>query len=274
MSRVASGTGQALPGPPTLVGVRSRPGRARATHRSQHHSDAKELTMSVRRIAVLVGSHDPAFFARNTQPGRPSEAAVLTALRAQRSTSEANHRASAIRTPTGHGRRNRSTRWRSRRRRHPARACARLRWPAAHARVCRHGAHAKAGPPATRARSSRRATAQRLTQRRDGSTSRPACTCPPNSNDKDDFMFPTMLSRKPTKFAAAAAAVDRDRRRCLRHRQRDRQYRLGRRVSGQFRLSNIRPPLLRGGGGSNARSGPAAGGSSARSTACPHQASR
>jgi hypothetical protein len=60
--------------------------------------------MSARRIAVLVGSHDPAYFAPNTQPDRPSEAAVLTALRAQRSTSEANHRASATRTPAGHGR--------------------------------------------------------------------------------------------------------------------------------------------------------------------------
>ena len=61
----------------------------------------KELTMSARRIAVLVGSHDPAYFARHTQPERPSEAAVLTALRAQRSTSEANRRASAHPDPDG-----------------------------------------------------------------------------------------------------------------------------------------------------------------------------
>ena len=60
--------------------------------------------MSARRIAVLVGSHDPAQFASYAQPDRPSEAAVLTALRAQRSTSEADHRASAPRAWTGHGR--------------------------------------------------------------------------------------------------------------------------------------------------------------------------
>jgi hypothetical protein len=59
--------------------------------------------MSARRIAVLVGSHDPAYFARYTQPDRPSEAAVLTALRAQHSTSEASYRASATQTPTDHG---------------------------------------------------------------------------------------------------------------------------------------------------------------------------
>ena len=64
--------------------------------------------MSARRIAVLVGSHDPAYFARHTQPDRPSEAAVLTALRAQRSAGEANHRASVTQTrhagaPTGAG---------------------------------------------------------------------------------------------------------------------------------------------------------------------------
>jgi hypothetical protein len=60
--------------------------------------------MSARRIAVLVGSHDPAYFASDTRPDRPSEAAVLTALRAQRATSEADHRASATRTRTGHAR--------------------------------------------------------------------------------------------------------------------------------------------------------------------------
>jgi hypothetical protein len=58
--------------------------------------------MSARRIAVLVGSHDPAYFARYKQPDRPSEAAVLTALRAKRSTSQTNHRASATPTPTDH----------------------------------------------------------------------------------------------------------------------------------------------------------------------------
>ena len=59
--------------------------------------------MSVRRIAVLVGSHDPAYFARHAPPDRPSEATVLTALRAQRSTSEASHRASASQTAADHG---------------------------------------------------------------------------------------------------------------------------------------------------------------------------
>jgi hypothetical protein len=37
--------------------------------------------MSARRIAVLVGSHDPAYFARDRQPDRPSETEVLAALR-------------------------------------------------------------------------------------------------------------------------------------------------------------------------------------------------
>ena len=60
--------------------------------------------MSARRIAVLMGSHDPAYFARHTQPDRPSEPTVLAALRAQRSTSEASHRASATQTLTDHGR--------------------------------------------------------------------------------------------------------------------------------------------------------------------------
>jgi len=52
--------------------------------------NVKESTMSAQRIAVLVGSHDPAYFARRAQPDRPSEAAVLAAMRAQRSTSEAS----------------------------------------------------------------------------------------------------------------------------------------------------------------------------------------
>ena len=60
--------------------------------------------MSARRIAVLVGSHDPAYFARHLKPDRPSEAAVLTALRAQRSAGDANNRASVSQTLTGHGR--------------------------------------------------------------------------------------------------------------------------------------------------------------------------
>ena len=59
--------------------------------------------MSARRIAVLVGSHDPAYFAHHTQPDRPSEAAVLAALRAQQSTSDASHRATAIRIHTHDG---------------------------------------------------------------------------------------------------------------------------------------------------------------------------
>lgn len=59
--------------------------------------------MSARRIAVLVGSHDPAYFARHGQPDRPSEAAVLTALRAQRSAGEANHRAPVDQTRASHG---------------------------------------------------------------------------------------------------------------------------------------------------------------------------
>jgi hypothetical protein len=59
--------------------------------------------MSAHRIAVLVGSHDPSHFARATQPGRPSEAAVLDALRNQRSTSEARHREPAAQTITHHG---------------------------------------------------------------------------------------------------------------------------------------------------------------------------
>ena len=53
--------------------------------------------MPARRIAVLVGSHDPAHFTPHRPPDRPSEAAVLTALRAQRPKREAGHRASAPR---------------------------------------------------------------------------------------------------------------------------------------------------------------------------------
>ena len=60
--------------------------------------------MSARRIAVLVGSHDPSHFALRTQPDRPSEAAVLTALRSQRSTIEARRRAPTARTITQLGR--------------------------------------------------------------------------------------------------------------------------------------------------------------------------
>lgn len=55
--------------------------------------------MSARRVAVLVGSVDPTFFKRHERPDRPSEAAVLSALRAQRAAGEANRRASARSTP-------------------------------------------------------------------------------------------------------------------------------------------------------------------------------
>lgn len=55
--------------------------------------------MSAQRIAVLVGSHDPAHFVRHTQSDRPSEAAVLAALRAQYSASEANRTAVAHTDP-------------------------------------------------------------------------------------------------------------------------------------------------------------------------------
>jgi hypothetical protein len=58
--------------------------------------------MSARRIAVLVGSHDPAYFARQTQLHRPSEGAVLAALRAQYATREPNYRATATQTITDH----------------------------------------------------------------------------------------------------------------------------------------------------------------------------
>jgi hypothetical protein len=61
--------------------------------------------MSVRRVAVLVGSHDTAYFARYPQPDRPSEQAVLTALRAQRAQAEPSHRASAMQASTDPGRR-------------------------------------------------------------------------------------------------------------------------------------------------------------------------
>jgi hypothetical protein len=95
--------GQALPGSPALVDVRLRldSGSRDAAVAALR---AKELTMSARRIAVLVGSHDPAYFAPSTPPDRPSEPAVLIALRAQRSTSEAGHRESAVQTPTDDGR--------------------------------------------------------------------------------------------------------------------------------------------------------------------------
>jgi hypothetical protein len=60
--------------------------------------------MSARRFAVLVGSHDPAYFASHAQSGGPREAAVLSALRAQHSNSEANHRTSATHTVAGDAR--------------------------------------------------------------------------------------------------------------------------------------------------------------------------
>jgi hypothetical protein len=58
--------------------------------------------MSVRRVAVLLGSHDHTYFAPYERPDTPSEAAALTALRAQRSTGEASHRA-VTETPPDHG---------------------------------------------------------------------------------------------------------------------------------------------------------------------------
>jgi hypothetical protein len=64
----------------------------------------KEFTMSAQRIAVLVGSHDRAYFVRRAQSDRPSEAAVLAAMRAQRSTSEASRASVAHTAPrTGQG---------------------------------------------------------------------------------------------------------------------------------------------------------------------------
>lgn len=58
--------------------------------------------MSPRRIAVLVGSHDQAFFTRYAHPDGPSEAAVLAEFRAQRSKSDASHSASVTRTQADH----------------------------------------------------------------------------------------------------------------------------------------------------------------------------
>jgi hypothetical protein len=60
--------------------------------------------MSARRIAVLVGSHDPTHFARCAQPDRPSEAAVLNELRNHRSTGEARHREPVTQIITRRGR--------------------------------------------------------------------------------------------------------------------------------------------------------------------------
>jgi len=53
---------------------------------------------TTRRIAVLMGSHPPSRFARDIQQHRPSEAAVLAALRAQRAPSEAGRPRSPTRT--------------------------------------------------------------------------------------------------------------------------------------------------------------------------------
>jgi hypothetical protein len=55
--------------------------------------------MAARRVAVLVGSHDAAHVARRIQPDRPSEAAVLVALRKQRSASMASRAIAASQRP-------------------------------------------------------------------------------------------------------------------------------------------------------------------------------
>jgi hypothetical protein len=55
--------------------------------------------MTARRVAVLVGSHDAAYVARRIQPDRPSEAAVLTAMRTQRSASVASRAFAAAPRP-------------------------------------------------------------------------------------------------------------------------------------------------------------------------------
>ena len=59
---------------------------------------------TARRIAVLMGSHPPSRFARDMQEQRPSEAAVLAALRAQRNQSEAGRPGSPTRAHAGDGR--------------------------------------------------------------------------------------------------------------------------------------------------------------------------
>jgi hypothetical protein len=60
--------------------------------------------MSARRIAVLIGSHDPAYFAGDRQSDRPREAAVLAALRAHPSRSDNDRPASATRIAAHDGR--------------------------------------------------------------------------------------------------------------------------------------------------------------------------
>ena len=57
--------------------------------------------MPVRRVAVLVGSHDPTFFKHHEWPERPGEAAVLAALRAQRSHERGQPQAIGERRPRG-----------------------------------------------------------------------------------------------------------------------------------------------------------------------------
>jgi hypothetical protein len=59
---------------------------------------------TTRRIAVLTGSHPPSRFARDVQQQRPSEAAVLAALRARRTQSEAGRPESPTRTHARGGR--------------------------------------------------------------------------------------------------------------------------------------------------------------------------
>jgi hypothetical protein len=64
-------------------------------------ADAMSTTL---RIAVLVGTHPPSRFARDMQQQRPSEAAVLAALSAQRTRTEAGRPSSPTRTHAGGGR--------------------------------------------------------------------------------------------------------------------------------------------------------------------------
>ena len=67
-------------------------------------SQGGDAMSTTRHIAVLMGSHPPSRFARDMQQQRPSEAAVLAALRAQRAPSEAGCRGSPTRTHAGDGR--------------------------------------------------------------------------------------------------------------------------------------------------------------------------
>ena len=72
------------------------PARARATQRSEQLLRSLRSQPCPHAVSLpSVGSHDPAYFAHHTQPERPSEATLLAALRAQRSTREASHCAPA-----------------------------------------------------------------------------------------------------------------------------------------------------------------------------------